>query len=90
MQCIYNTIFTGVYKVYLQRKNKPGKNSTWISDLSIDNQKQICQNMNHMDSVPQGWKRVQPSLFNMFEPKNKKVKLSWSQVRFIIQYCKAF
>ena len=71
MQHIYNAIFTGVCKVSLQKINKPGRNSTWMSDLSIDNQEQICQNINHMDSVPQGQKRVQPSLFNIFEPKNK-------------------
>ena len=29
--------------------------------------------MNHMDSVPQRSKSVQPSSFNLFEPKNKKI-----------------
>ena len=71
MQHIYNAIFAGVHKVSLQRKNKPERNSTWISDLSINNLKQISRNMNHMDRVSQGQKRVQPSLFNLFEPKRK-------------------
>ena len=39
MQHIYNAIFTNVCKVSLQRKNKPGRN--WISNLTVDNQKQI-------------------------------------------------
>ena len=81
VQRIYNAIFTGIFKVSLQRKNKPGRNSTWISDLSINNQQQISQNINYMDCVPQGQKRVQPSSFNPLEPQNKKVKLSWSNIK---------
>ena len=73
VQHICNAIFTGICQVSLQRKNRPGRNRTWISDLRNDNQKQICQNMNHMDSVPQGQNRVQPSLFNPFETKTKKL-----------------
>ena len=34
-----------------------------------------------MDSVPQCQKRVQPFLFNPLEPKNRKVKLSWSYLK---------
>ena len=37
VQHIYIAIVTGVCKASLQRKNKPGRNSTCISDLSIDN-----------------------------------------------------
>ena len=86
MQRIHNAIFTGVCKVSLQRKNKPGRNSTWISDFSINNQKQICQNINNLDSVSQDRERVQPSLFNQFKPKNKKVKLSWSNIKSDTSY----
>ena len=41
MKRIYNAIFTRVCKVSIQRKYKPGRNCTWISDLSVDNQKQL-------------------------------------------------
>ena len=81
VQRIYNAIFTGVCKVSLQRKNKPGRNSTWLSDLSIQNQQQVYNNINYMDNVPQGRKRVQPSSFNTVEPENIKVKLSWSNMK---------
>ena len=76
MQCIYNTIFTCVYKVSLQRKNKPAMKCAWISDLSVNNQKQMYQNTNHMDSDPQCQKRIQPSLFNQLEPRTKKLNFS--------------
>ena len=60
VQRIYNAMFTGICKVSLQRKNKPGIDCTWISDLFIDNQKQISHNINHMDSVPRGQKEFNP------------------------------
>lgn len=42
----------------LQRKKKPGRNLTWLSDLTIENEKEIYQYLNNMDNVPQGRKRV--------------------------------
>ena len=39
-----------------------------------------------MDIVPQGQKRVQPSLFNKFKPKNKKNRLSLSNIESNTSY----
>ena len=39
VQWIFNAIFTSVCKISLERKNKPERNCTWISDLSIENKK---------------------------------------------------
>ena len=68
MQQSYSANFIGVCNASLQRKNKPGTNCTWISYLSVDNQKQLPPHIYQMDSVPQGWKSVKPYLFNQSEP----------------------
>ena len=42
--------------------------------------------ISNMGDVPQDRKKVQPSLFNPFELKNEKVKLSWSNTKSDISY----
>ena len=37
--------------------------------------------MNHMDSAPQGRKMIQSFSFNQLQSKNKKNKLSWSNIK---------
>ena len=76
MQCIYNAIFTVAYKASLQRKNKPGINCTWISDLFVDNEKQISQSIYHMDSFPQGRKKFNPLCSINKNQKTKKLNIT--------------
>ena len=73
LQWIYNENFTCVCKKSLKRKNRPGENSTWLSDLPVKNQKIISPVIHKMDSAHPGWKRVQPSENHKAESVNKKL-----------------
>ena len=88
VQCIYNAILTCVCKVSLQRRNKPGRNSTWISDLSVDNQKQLFPHIHQMENVAQGRRWFNPILSINQNHKKAEFFLVLSQVRFLIQYGK--
>ena len=61
VQRIYNAIFVSLCKVSLKRTNRPGKNSHWIKDLSLQDQQKLSANYFKMKAVPLGPKRVKLS-----------------------------
>ena len=55
---IYNSIFVSLCKVSLKRTNRPRKNSHWIKDLNIHDQKDLSSYYCKMKKVPFSPKRV--------------------------------
>ena len=53
----YNAIFVSLCKVSLKRTNCPGKNSHWVKDLNIQDQKDLSTYYCKMKKVPLGSKR---------------------------------
>ena len=61
MQRIYNAIFISLCRVSLKRTKRPGKNSHWVKDLNIQDQKDLSSYYCKMKKVPLGPKRVKLS-----------------------------
>ena len=58
---MYNAIFVSLCKVSLKRTNCPGKNSHWVKDLNIQDQKDLSTCYCKIKKVPLGPKRVKLS-----------------------------
>ena len=64
VQRIYNALFVSVCRISLTRTKRPEKNSTWISDLNHQHQKDLSKVVSKMKVVPLGPKRIKLSEFN--------------------------
>ena len=51
MQRTYNAIFVSLCKVSLKRTNCPGKNSHWIKDFNVQDQKELSTYYHKMKKV---------------------------------------
>ena len=67
-------MFVSVCQIYLTRTKRPGKNSTWIKDLSYEHQKDLSKVVNKMQVIPLGPKRVKLS-------ENNNYKSNWQDIQ---------
>ena len=57
MHCIFYALFVSLCKVSWKQTNCPGKNSHWVKDLNIQDQKDLSTYYHKMKKVPLGSKR---------------------------------
>ena len=74
VQRIYNALFVSVCQICLTRTKRPRRNLTWINDLNYEHQKELSKEVDKMQVVPLGPKRVKLSEINNF-------KRNWQDVQ---------